>query len=247
MLLVQLSDPHVNDADPQAAAALAHAVDAVQALRPTPDAVVVTGDLADHGSPTEYARVEKLLARLPMPVLTLAGNHDDPAAVDGADELRVAGYRILTCETRLDGRDDGRLDVERLAARLDDTPTIVAMHHPPLLTGIDALDAIGLPPADRADLRTLLRSAPQVRRVIAGHVHRSASASLGGCAVVTAGSVYQQARLELETDALELTPDEPPVYALHADVAGELVSHVVQINPSILKARPTPSRPRSTT
>jgi 3',5'-cyclic AMP phosphodiesterase CpdA len=231
MLLVQLSDPHVTDDDPQAAAALACAVDAVLTLRPTPDAIIVTGDLAEHGSPTEYARVNELLARLPMPVLTLAGNHDDPAAVDGAAELRVAGYRILACETRRQGRDDGRLDVERLAARLDETPTIVAMHHPPLLTGIDALDAIGLPPADRAELGALLKATPQVRRVIAGHVHRSASGSLGGCVVVTAGSTYQQARLELETDALELTPDEPPVYALHADVAGELVSHVVSLRP----------------
>jgi hypothetical protein len=65
--------------------------------------------------------------------------------------------------------------------------------------------------------------------VIAGHVHRSASGTLGGCGVVTAGSVYRQARLELETDALELVPDEPAVYALHADVRGELVSHVVSV------------------
>jgi 3',5'-cyclic-AMP phosphodiesterase len=229
MLLAQLTDPHVSDDDPGAAAALGRAVAAVLELRPAPDAVLVTGDLADHASPTEYERVRELLARLPMPVATLAGNHDDPAALDGADELRAGGYRILLCETAQPGRDDGRLDVERLAARLDDTPTIVGMHHPPLLTGIDALDAIGLPPEDRAALAALLQSAPQVRRVIAGHVHRSASGTLGGCGVVTAGSVYKQARLELETDELQLVADEPAVYALHADVRGELVSHVVTL------------------
>jgi 3',5'-cyclic-AMP phosphodiesterase len=229
MLLAQLTDPHVSDDDPGAAAALRRAVGAVLELRPAPDAVLVTGDLADHASPTEYERVKELLAPMPMPVATLAGNHDDPAAFDGVDELRAGGYRILLCETWQPGRDDGRLDVERLAARLDDTPTIVAMHHPPLLTGIDALDAIGLPPEDRAALARLLERAPQVRRVIAGHVHRSASGTLGGCGVVTAGSVYRQARLELETDALELVRDEPAVYALHADVRGELVSHVVSL------------------
>jgi 3',5'-cyclic AMP phosphodiesterase CpdA len=231
MLLAQLTDPHVSDDEPGAAAALGRAVDAVQALRPTPDAVLVTGDLADHASPSEYARVRELLAPLPMPVAALAGNHDDPAAIDGLGELRAGGYRILLCETAQPGRDDGRLDVERLAARLDDTPTIVAMHHPPLLTGIAALDAIGLPPEDRAALADLLARSPQVRRVIAGHVHRSASATLGGCGVITSGSTYRQARLELRTDALELVPDEPAVYALHADVAGELVSHVVTVRP----------------
>jgi 3',5'-cyclic AMP phosphodiesterase CpdA len=229
MLLAHLTDPHISDDDPGAAAALARAVAAVLELRPAPDAVLVTGDLADHGSPSEYARVRRLLAPLPMPVATLAGNHDDPAAVDGADELHAGGYRVVLCPTAQPGRDDGRLDVERLAARLDATPTIVAMHHPPLLTGIDALDAIGLPHEDRTALAALLHRAPQVRRVIAGHVHRSASGTLGGCGVVTAGSVYRQARLELETDALELVPDEPAVYALHADVRGELVSHVVSV------------------
>src|SRR5690348_12220 len=229
MLLAQLTDPHVSDDDPGAAAALGRAVGAVLELRPAPDAVLVTGDLADHGSPSEYASVRELLAPLPMPVATLAGNHDDPVALDGVDELRTGGYRILLCPTAQPGRDDGRLDVERLASRLDDTLTIVAMHHPPLLTGVDALDAIGLPPEDRTALAELLAHAPQVRRVIAGHVHRSASATLGGCGVVTAGSTYRQARLELETDALELVAGEPAVYALHADVRGELVSHVVSL------------------
>src|SRR3954471_24913573 len=121
MLFAQLTDPHVSDDDPGAAAALGRAVAAVLALRPAPDAVLVTGDLADHASPGEYARVEELLAPLPMPVAALAGNHDDPAAIDGVDELRAGGYRILLCETAQPGRDDGRLDVERLAARLDET------------------------------------------------------------------------------------------------------------------------------
>jgi 3',5'-cyclic AMP phosphodiesterase CpdA len=229
MLLAQLSDPHVDDDDPGAADALARAIRSVLELRPAPDAVLLSGDLAEHGSPTEYARLRELLAPLPMPVAAIRGNHDDPEAVEGARELDVAGYRLVLCDTRRDGRDDGRLDVERLKARLDGTPTIVAMHHPPLLIGIDGLDAIGLPPEDRAALAEVLAAAPQVRRVVAGHVHRSASGTLGGCGVVTCGSVYRQARLELETDALELVPDEPAVYALHADVRGELVSHVVSV------------------
>jgi 3',5'-cyclic AMP phosphodiesterase CpdA len=235
MLLAQLSDPHVDEDDPAAAAALERAVRAVRELRPAPDAVLVTGDVAEHGAPGEYARARELLG----PVHVLAGNHDDPGALRAAfgagDDIRCAGYRLLLCETRVAGRDDGRLDVERLAARLaqdGDTPTIVAMHHPPVLVGIDALDAIGLPEEDRQALAAVLTKAPQVRRVIAGHVHRSASGVLGGRGVVTCGSTYRQARLELEGDALELTPDEPAGYALHFDVGGELVSHAVSLGAS---------------
>ena len=51
-LIVQLSDPHIGadwaDGDP--VAALAAAVDCLRAMRPQPDAVLVTGDLADRGS-----------------------------------------------------------------------------------------------------------------------------------------------------------------------------------------------------
>jgi Icc protein len=232
MLLAQLSDPHVDDDDPDAVAALERAVRAVRDLRPAPDAVLVTGDLAEHGSPTEYARARELLG----PVHVLAGNHDDPDglthAFGAADDVRVAGYRLVLCETRVAGRDDGRLDTERLAARLAQdgyTPTIVAMHHPPVLVGIDALDAIGLPSSDRDGLTALLRASPQVRRVIAGHVHRSASAVLGGCGVVTCASTYRQARLDLEGDALELTLDEPAGFTVHVQAGEELVSHAISL------------------
>jgi 3',5'-cyclic-AMP phosphodiesterase len=234
MLLAQLSDPHVSDDDPDAAAALARAVRAVSELRPAPDAVVVTGDVAEHGAASEYARARELLG----PVIVLAGNHDDPEGLEAAfgagDDFSVAGYRLLLCETRIAGRDDGRLDVERLAARLaqdGDTPTIVAMHHPPLLVGIDALDAIGLPEEDRRALAQTLAGAPQVRRVIAGHVHRSASGVLGGCGVMTCASTYRQARLDLEGDALELTPDEPAGFTVHVQAGMDLVSHAITLRP----------------
>jgi 3',5'-cyclic AMP phosphodiesterase CpdA len=236
MLLAQLSDPHVNEHDPEAAAALRRAVRAVLQLSPAPDAVLVSGDLAEHGSATEYRRVKELLAPLRAPVLALPGNHDDAEALRAAlgadDDVRCAGYRLVLCDTHIPGRADGRLDVERLAARLATdpaTPTLVALHHSPLLTGIDALDAIGLPAEDRSALAQVLAGAPQVRRVVGGHVHRSAATTLGGCCIVASGSTYMQARLDLAGDALELVP-EPPVYALHFDVAGELVSHVVAIN-----------------
>jgi 3',5'-cyclic-AMP phosphodiesterase len=226
MLLAQLSDPHVDDGDPGAAAALARAVQALLDLRPAPDAVLVSGDLAEHASPTEYERVRELLAPLPMPVAAIPGNHDDPEAVEHPREMAVAGYRLLLCDTRRDGRDDGRFDVERLGALLDDRPTIVAMHHPPLLMGIPAWDAIGLPDADRAAVGEIVAGHPQVRRIVSGHVHRAALGSVGGCPVFTCPSTWIQGLLDFgHPDVLALVP-EPPAFAMHVVVAGELTSHV---------------------
>ena len=83
MILAQLSDPHVlvGPGDRGSAESLAAGVAAVLALRPRPDAVLVSGDLADTASAAEYERVRELLAPLPMPVHVLPGNHDDRDAL----------------------------------------------------------------------------------------------------------------------------------------------------------------------
>jgi 3',5'-cyclic-AMP phosphodiesterase len=227
-MLAQLSDPHVHDE--KSAAALAAAVRSVLAVRPLPDAVLVSGDLGEHGTAAEYERVRELLAPLPMPVYTLAGNHDDGetlrAHLGGTATADVGGLRLIACDTTKPGRDDGSLDLAWLAARLaeSDAPTIVAMHHPPVTIGIPALDRIGLPEADRAALADLLDRSPHVCRVIAGHVHRTVFAVLGGCGVVACPSTHRQARLEFGAEDLVMV-DEPPAFAVHT----ASVSHIQPI------------------
>jgi 3',5'-cyclic-AMP phosphodiesterase len=69
-LLAQLSDPHIGaewaDGDP--AAGLAAAVESVRSIRPQPDAVLVSGDLADNATDAEYEQVRELLAPLRAPL-----------------------------------------------------------------------------------------------------------------------------------------------------------------------------------
>jgi 3',5'-cyclic AMP phosphodiesterase CpdA len=220
VILAQLSDPHikVGPNDEGSAAALARAVEAVLALTPLPDAVVVTGDLAEHAGAAEYERFAELVAPLPMPVHVLPGNHDD-LDWPGPHSVDCGGTRLVLCDTHIPGRDDGHLDLDWLESELGDGPTIVAMHHPPFLTGIGGLDAIGLPAPERAALATLLSRSPQVKRVIAGHVHRTAFATLGGCVVATCASTNLQARLEIGTPSYTIVP-EPPAFLVHThDVA----------------------------
>jgi Icc protein len=97
-LLAQLSDPHVRvDDDGASARALAAAVHSVLELRPAPQAVVVSGDLADGAATGEYERLRELLEPLPMPVHVLAGNHDDRDALRehfGPAQARGPGERL---------------------------------------------------------------------------------------------------------------------------------------------------------
>ena len=228
-MLVQISDPHLRlgPDDQGSAAALAAAVERVLALPTPPDAVLLSGDIADSGSRAEYDLARELLAPLPMPVHLLAGNHDRlPERTSYA--VRCGELRLIACDTTLPGEDGGRLDVAWLEARLAENPqapTIVAMHHHPVPIGIPWLDRIGLPDDDRAALAELLRRSPQVRRIVAGHVHRTSHATLGGCPVVTCTGTNWQAKLEFGATTMEVT-HEPPSLLVHALVGGELVTHV---------------------
>lgn len=245
LLLFQFSDPHIGaewaEGDP--VAMLAAAVDAARSLEPNPDAVLVSGDLADHAADHEYERIKELLAPHAAPLHVLPGNHDDRralrrhfgvAGVDGQPVQYVAEVgpiRLVVLDTTLPGEDRGELDMERLAwldetlAAADDLPTVVAMHHAPLATGIPVWDEIGLPLADRQALGEVVGRHPQVRRIVAGHVHRTISAELGGRGVLAVPSTYVQSELDFGAQEIRLS-DDPPAFAVHTLVDGQIVSHV---------------------
>jgi 3',5'-cyclic-AMP phosphodiesterase len=250
--LAQLSDPHVDvgRGDTAAAKALAAAVRGVLDLRPRPDAVLVSGDLVNTAGARQYERVRELLAPLPMPVYVMAGNHDDRDALreyfalaggsTGAVgrpfrySLRVGGLRLIVCDSTIPGHEEGSFDAERrewLARELSadpETPTIVALHHPPLLTGMPAFDEIGLPESDRLALGGLLAESPQVVRVVCGHIHRAIFDTVGGRGVVVCPSTHLQSALEIGTTELRLTT-EPPGFAVHASTDAGLASYIQPI------------------
>jgi 3',5'-cyclic-AMP phosphodiesterase len=219
----------------------------VHTLRPAPDAVLVTGDLTEHSDDAEYDQVRELLASLDAPLFVLPGNHDDPAAlrrhfavpgVDGGPVQYAAdlgGLRLVVVDTTRPGENPGALTEDRLSwldaalAAEPGTPTVLAMHHPPLFTGIPPLDAIGLPAEDRRALGAVMERHPHVCRIVAGHMHRTIAGELGGCAVLAGPSTYMQARLDLQSQELELVPD-PAAFALHVLRDGELISHVQTVS-----------------
>jgi 3',5'-cyclic AMP phosphodiesterase CpdA len=230
--------------------ALAAAVRAVLDLKLPPDAVVLSGDLVNDPGARQYERVRELLGPLPMPVYVMAGNHDDRDALreyfalaDGSTgavgapfhySVRVGDVRLIVCDSTIPGHEEGSYDTERRAwleaelAADPATPTIVAMHHPPLLTGMPAFDEIGLPELDRLALGELLAAHPHVVRVVAGHVHRAIFGTAGGCGVVVCPSTYLQAPLEIGTTELHLVR-EPPGFAAHSTVDGGLASYIQRI------------------
>jgi 3',5'-cyclic-AMP phosphodiesterase len=247
-VIVQLSDPHIGatwaDGDP--VGGLATAVASIRRLRPGPDALLLTGDLADTLADSEYHLLLASLDGIDAPCYALPGNHDD------RDKLRryfgtpgepgtpiqyavqVGALRILMLDSTRPGADAGEFDAGRLAWLEDAlssdprTPTLLAMHHPPLVTHVPALDALALAAGDRMALADVVRRHPNVMLIIAGHVHRAISGELAGHRVLSAPSTYIGFELDLAAEQIDDVP-APPGYIVHVLRDGELASHVVAV------------------
>jgi Icc protein len=247
--VLQITDCHVGADWIEAAPldTLRVVVKAIRALPDRPQAVLVTGDLAGGGEPEQYTELAAVLAELELPLFVIPGNHDSRTALRDAFDLpgageepvqytiELEGLRVAMLDTQRPGEAGGELGPERLAwlagelSSHPETPTLVAMHHPPLLTGIAGMDAISLPATDRGALAALVDEHPQVVGLIAGHVHRAITGSLADRPVVTIPSTYAQLALSLAETDLPMTL-APLAFALHVIVDGRLVSHVETIS-----------------
>jgi 3',5'-cyclic-AMP phosphodiesterase len=246
--IVQLTDPHIGapwSEDP--VGALAEAVAAIRrVLGGAPDAVVVTGDIANNGADGEYALARELLEALGSPLYVLPGNHDDRATLRRHFELpgaeaalvnyvaELGPIRLVVLDTKRDGEASGQLDSARLewlgGALAEDraTPTLLAMHHPPLLTGLAPMDAIGIPAQDRAALGEVVSRHGQVQLIAAGHVHRTIVGALSRTPILAIPSNDMQTELDFDAAELQLVR-EPACFAIHVLADRQIVSHVQPI------------------
>ena len=254
MLVAQITDTHITPPGTRfmgvvdTASALAQAVTTLNRLDPSPNFVVLTGDLVESGKPEEYAHLRSLLTPLRMPLFAIPGNHDarEPMrhAFAGDGYLPREGFlnyviddypmRIIGLDTLVPGEGGGILCSERLhwldniLAAAPDQPTLVFMHHPPFMTGITRMDRLGL--SGSAAFAEIIRRHPQVERIACGHLHRAIECRFAGTVAGTAPSTAHQIVLDLRPDARVGFAFEPPGYQLHhwRQDAG-LVTHTAAI------------------
>jgi Icc protein len=250
MLIVQISDLHVAGADAPVRrfvdtnANLARALGYLEAMRPRPDLVVATGDLTDNGLAEEYALLRALFDGLEIPLFVIPGNHDEVEPLvemldnhtylprDGGPLQYVieGDVRLVAVDTTRPGYHEGMLDADRLQW-LDATlsaapgaPTLLMMHHPPFDTGIWWMDRSHIRGVE--ELERLVRRHPQVRRVIAGHIHRSIQIAWGETVVSVSPSTAHQVALELIPEAAPMLTAEPPMLTLMDWNGDACISHL---------------------
>jgi len=250
MLIAQVTDPHIKAEGKLAyrkvdtAANLARCIRHLLMLRPRPDCVLMTGDLTDFGRQDEYRLLRKLLAPLEMPVFVIPGNHDtrenlrrafsDHPYLPSTGDIRyvIEDYplRMIGLDTTIPGRPGGEMDAVRLdwldrqLKAKPGAPTLLFMHHPPIITGIDHMDVQNC--ANAQALGNLLECHPQVFQILCGHVHRPIQTIWRGINVAIAPSASHYVALDLGEDPPREFFLEPPSVYLHYWNEGSLVTHL---------------------
>jgi 3',5'-cyclic AMP phosphodiesterase CpdA len=203
-------------------AILKAAVDVVLARMPAIgplDGVLLTGDISDDGRSESYDLAFRELARLDLPVYAVPGNHDhrEPLreALRGLAWMPATGpidwvvdlpdTRLIGLDTLVEGQGAGRLQPKSLGFLTQALKTagtravVVALHHPPLCTGIRFMDAIGL--QNLPDLAQAIPPDCPPALFVAGHVHGVYLGRIGAHRVATAPSICSAFALDRRTDA----------------------------------------------
>ncbi|MGJ8686706.1 MAG: metallophosphoesterase [Spongiibacteraceae bacterium] len=165
------------------------------------DLLIVSGDLANHGSRSAYERLHNRLLGCANRIVWLPGNHDDVALmrdVVGVEAMpsvvELGGWKIALLNSAVSGEVGGSLAQDQLdivaSLNAGSLPTVLFLHHHLLNVGCDWLDE------QRVDNAALfferLSDADHCKAVISGHVHQVSHCRHAGLDVYTSPSTCVQ-------------------------------------------------------
>ena len=248
IVLAQVSDTHI-DLGERTTERVRRVAAYLDALPGRIDAILVTGDITDHGAAAEYEQARALLAgarsdgRSSRPVYYMPGNHDDRATLrrvlldgDGADTspinqlLRIGELTVLLCDSTVPCSSRGELADETVAWLAEalaaaDGPVLLVLHHPPVELYSPLVDPIRLGEPGR--LADLVAAHPGIVGIVCGHAHTSAATTFAGVPLVVGPSVSSILGPEWETGRFPVVDQtSPPAVAFHVlDDAHRLTTH----------------------
>lgn len=252
MLIAQITDLHIGTGDDIGAEDNYHRLlgvfDRLRQMRRQPDYVIATGDLTEIGSIPAYRLLKEMIADSGYEVLPCLGNHDktkEYGKVFGTSYLEggfcqyvqdLGPVQLVVTDTH-DETIHGGAFCEARKAWLDQAlssatkPVLLALHHPPIVTGIDWMGARDADEPWILAIREVLSKHRNVKKIISGHIHRPMERPFAGSSCVVASATAAEVHLELapitssEADGRPLIVDEPPGFALHWWDGEEFLTH----------------------
>lgn len=225
-----------------------------------PDLLLMSGDLTESGDAQSYGRLADAVTNLPFPVWPMTGNHDRREPLLAAFPqtpsehgfvhyaLDSPGLRLVVLDTLEVGRHGGafceaRADwLRRTLAAAPDHPTVIAMHHPPFVSGLTWLDSSSKEPWMHR-FGEAIAGQPQIKAIIAGHLHRTIHTIWNGLTLSVCKSTAPTVALDLTPidpnvpDGRPLITDELPGYALHRWDGERLITHFESVGALRVLAR----------
>jgi len=246
MIIAQISDTHILARDSGSPEGASRARDLGRCVadinRQTPDAVIYTGDMVQHGRPEEYDHLREILAPLTAPLYPIPGNRDAGHALRAAfgDHAHLAQtnrflhyavedypLRLIALDSTAAGERKGVFCDQRVAwleetlGQEPDKPTVLFIHHPPFDIEDHYVGGYRRP-QEAKDLAAVVSRHPQVVRLLCGHVHCPTHRSWAGTIATTMPSIAVDVRKGVDESAVE----NRPLYLLHRWSEDEgLVSH----------------------
>ena len=235
MIIAQISDTHIAldtpDADRRIRDFEATIAD-INALDPTPDVIVHTGDVVHNGRQDEYKQSVVTLANARAPTYAMVGNKDDRA--NFREAFSASGYlspasrfidyaiddypvRLLMLDTKSSHSNKGDFCQERIKRLINmidadkSKPIAVFTHHPPFEVQVGP-DPLNFETREiMSELRSALQHSGRVIAVFSGHVHRGTAGHVANITATVMPSIATTLRKGDYPDDLKTRP----IYHLH--------------------------------
>ena len=167
----------------------------IVSLEKKPDLIVLSGDLSQDCTFESYQHIANLLNRTGIKYYFFPGNHDDVDVInkvfdlhwekDNVDyDFNFNDWYMNVIDTSVYPEVSGELSDEQLKnleqslKQNKNKPTIVFMHHHPLLVKSKWLDEYIL--KDSEKFNYVIKSNPQVKAVLFGHIHQVFEKTIDG-------------------------------------------------------------------
>ena len=253
MLIAHISDCHITGFEKKAygivptAENLARCVRHINQLTPSPDFVLVTGDITFDGKLEETKHASSLLEKLHVPYYIIPGNHDnrssllsvfecnrcpvtDSSSIDYVFEEQ--NLRCIAMDSSTPNAAGGELldsQISWLGQQLNRVPlkdSIIFMHHPPAKFGVRETDNDGFVGAEK--LGDLVSQHNNIKAIFCGHIHLTAHLPWNNTVISTAPSMGLQLVLDLTLTRHSEFTIEAPGYLLHyLNSKNNFISHAI--------------------
>ncbi len=256
MIIAQISDTHIVEegkntlAVAPTASNLARCIEHLNQFKPTPDVVVISGDITENGLPDQYSHAAKLLSGLEIPYFIIPGNHDINENLwtqfgeekclhmqDGMFNYVVEDFpvRLIAMDSTIANASGGELTQKQLnwldekLGEKPHCPTLIFLHHPPVPCSVLETDDDGFIGAK--ELGAVLEKYSNIERLACGHIHMPISTKWSGTVVSSAPSTGMRLSLDLTMKKPSGFFLDRPAYQIHHwTPQNNLITHTIYVH-----------------